>query len=72
MTSPASASPSHGAIKEEDGAVPCQCGGKGLGANGYHYPGAHGCLRTSPPETALRDVPPLTNIQSTLHCEWSH
>jgi hypothetical protein len=48
--------------------TPCRCGGDGLGVNGFHYPGAHGCLlEKSTPATS-----PLTGIQSTLHCEWSY
>ena len=27
--------------------TPCDCGGKGLGAGGFHYPGAYGCRRAS-------------------------
>lgn len=26
---------------------PCNCGGKGVGLHGYHYPGGEGCRLTS-------------------------
>ena len=63
--------------KEEGGTVPCQCGGNGLGVNGYHYPGAYGCcLRPSPPETEplaiCVDDPPFGDIRSLLHCDWAY
>lgn len=41
----------------EEDEKPCTCGGKGLGANGFHYPGAPGCLLVAPSASSTSEPP---------------
>lgn len=36
----------------------CDCGGKGLGLDGFHYEGAEGCLRPRAAATPSEGEPP--------------
>lgn len=53
---------------------PCTCGAMGLGGNGFHYPGAHGCLVDEQVvSAAVRDLDDATTrpLGPRLLAAWS-